>query len=60
MNYRVIDLQSLMRPLGSCNSVFSIRKAMDTFLLTENVSLFAVGLGILETRASAIHNLKRY
>lgn len=60
MNYRVIDLQSLMRPLGSFNSVFSICKAMETFLPTEYVSLFAVGMGILEIQASEKYNLKKY
>lgn len=49
MNDRVIDLQGLMRPLRSCNSAFSICKAMEALLLTEYVGLFAVGMGILET-----------
>ena len=56
MNYRVIDLQSLMRPLRSCNSVLSIFTAMETFLETEYVSLFAVGMGNLETYATTKHS----
>lgn len=50
MTYKIIDLQSLVRQLGSCNSVCSVFKAMGTFLQTEYVSLFAMGMGILEMR----------